>query len=540
MISAISVLIGLGVALALVQKADGAVVHSYLLSNWAAPFGIALALDRLTALMLLLTSILACVSLLYAMGGDDKRGKYFHCLFQFQLMGLNGAFLTADIFNLFVFFEVLLICSYGLLLHGGGARRLSAAVHYVTFNLAGSALFLISASLLYGLTGTLNMADMAERIAHLPGDRSQLVQSAALLLVVVFCVKAALLPLYFWLPATYGAASAPVAALFAVMTKVGVYAVLRVTTLIFGAQAGAASLVASPWLEWLALGTLLLGVIGAFAAKSLAAMIGNMVVASAGTLMLAIGLARVDTVAAGLFYLVNSTLVAAALFLLADRIVAARQLNNRSLDQKVSNDSFEPAELGAARIGLGVLFVVFAVAAAGMPPLAGFLGKAMLLKAAGPTTYGGVIVGIVLASSLLMMVTFARSGSMLFWRPVDAVSLKQALASASIVSSKNGESLPVQSRWVHQASIVVLAILVIACSIFAADLSRYTNASAVQLFEREPYIQSVLQAKPVPPAFDVRKEMRNQKPVPIEKVVPSNETGNKPGNKPSSKAGANE
>ena len=157
------------VAIALAHRAhtDGA-VQAYLLGNWRAPFGIALALDRLSALMLLLTALVGAAALLYACGGDDRRGAHFHSLFQFQLMGLNGAFLTADLFNLFVFFEVLLIASYGLLLHGAGVARLRAALHYVSFNLVGSALFLIAVSLLYGLTGTLNMADLALKVPVRP------------------------------------------------------------------------------------------------------------------------------------------------------------------------------------------------------------------------------------------------------------------------------------------------------------------------------------------------------------------------------------
>jgi multicomponent K+:H+ antiporter subunit D len=218
----------LGVALYLAGVAATGTVHSYLLGNWKAPFGIVLALDRLSALMLVLTAVVAVASVLYARGGaargaHDEQGPHYHALFQFQLMGLNGAFLTADLFNLFVFFEVLLIASYGLLLHGGGASRLKAAIHYVGFNLTGSALFLIAVALLYGITGTLNMADLAQRVAVLGPEKATLVRSAALLLIVVFGVKAALLPLYFWLPDTYRAAAAPVAALFAIMTQVGVY-----------------------------------------------------------------------------------------------------------------------------------------------------------------------------------------------------------------------------------------------------------------------------------------------------------------------------
>ncbi len=156
----------LAVTIALLIQADSGSVQAYLLGNWRAPFGISLVLDRLSALMLALTAGVALAALIYARGGDDQRGPHFHALFQFQLMGLNGAFLTADLFNLFVFFEVMLISSYGLLLHGAGAVRLRASLHYVGFNLAGAALFLIAVSLLYGLTGTLNMADMAQRMAR--------------------------------------------------------------------------------------------------------------------------------------------------------------------------------------------------------------------------------------------------------------------------------------------------------------------------------------------------------------------------------------
>jgi multicomponent K+:H+ antiporter subunit D len=509
--------VGLLVALWLAWHADSGTVHVYLLGNWAAQFGIALALDRLSALMVLLTAMLGCASLLYAAGGDARRGRHFHSLFQFQLMGLNGAFLTADLFNLFVFFEVLLIASYGLLLHGAGAARLRASIHYVSFNLAGSALFLIAVSLLYGLTGTLNMAELAQRVPQAAPDRVLLVQSAALMLIVVFGVKAALLPLYFWLPATYGAASAPVAALFAVMTKVGVYAILRVTTLIFGASAGPAAMVASPWLELLALATLLLGAAGALAAESLRAMIGNVVIASAGTLLLAVALARPDSVAAGLFYLVNSTLATAALFMLADRVRAARG---------AVQDTFAPGPASALVQRLGALFFVFAIAAAGLPPLAGFMGKAMLLRAAGQTPWAGWIVAIVLSSSLLTMVAFARGGSSLFWKhaspaPGPGIPATQGAADASDAPMTSAahtrpegpapSEAALPNHRAHGAALLVLLGLLGACAVLAAPLSRYTQATAQQLFERTAYLRAVLGAQPVPAAIDVRREMRERK-----------------------------
>lgn len=471
------------------RLATTADVHIYLLGNWAAPFGIALALDRLAALMLLLTAAVALVSLLYALGGDHRRGPHFHALFQLQLMGLAGAFLTADLFNLFVFFEVLLSASYGLLLHGHGAgqrERLKATVHYVIFNLVGSALFLVAVSLLYGLTGTLNMADLALRLGGLPPESAALAQAAALLLLTVFAVKAALLPLYFWLPDAYASATAPVAALFAIMTKVGVYAIARTTTLMFGdgadGTAGATAHVFVPMLPALALATLVLAAIGALASRRLRGLVAYMVVASAGTLLLCIGLATRDTLAAGLFYLINSTLVAAAWFLIADRVAAARASGDALL---------QPAALAArAWAPLGVAFFIAAVAVAGMPPLAGFFGKALLLQAAGQTAWAGWVVALVLASSLSIVVALARAGSSLFWKPGGAA--------PGVVAGHHP---------LHGVSIVLGLALVAGVAAFAKPVSAYTEATATQLFERQRYIGAVLGAQPVAPAYDVRREM---------------------------------
>ena len=186
---------------------------AYFLGNWPAPFGIVLVLDQLSALMLLLTAGLAGVANLYAVAtGWDARGRHFHALMMFQLMGLNGAFLTADAFNLFVFFEVLLIASYGLMVHGGGAERMRMGVQYVAFNLLGSTVFLFALATIYATTGTLNMADLALKLPLLPPEDSGLVRLSAVLLLVVFAVKGAMVPLQFWLPQSYAAASAPVAA----------------------------------------------------------------------------------------------------------------------------------------------------------------------------------------------------------------------------------------------------------------------------------------------------------------------------------------
>ena len=220
-VSGIATVLGLILAINLVIQANSGQITTYYLGEWAAPFGISLTLDRLSAMMVLLTYVLAVPVLGYACGGWDQKGRFFHAMFQFQLMGICGAFLTGDLFNLFVFFEVLLLASYVLLLHGQGSTRFKIGVHYVVINLLASAIFLIGLALVYGSVGSLNMTDVARIIPTLDPDQYALAQAAGMIMLVVFGIKAAIIPLSFWLPNTYAAATPPVAALFAIMTKVG-------------------------------------------------------------------------------------------------------------------------------------------------------------------------------------------------------------------------------------------------------------------------------------------------------------------------------
>ena len=231
----------LAAALALLVQSGDGVIRTYELGGWEAPFGIVLVTDRLSAIMLVLAAVLALLALLHAVVTKaDRDGWHFHPLLQFQLLGLNGAFLAGDLFNLFVFFEVLLIASYGLMVHGQGSARLKAGVQYVVVNIIGSSLFLIALGLHYSLTGTLNIAQMGLRIAAIGPDDQWLLRVAALLLVSVFALKAALVPLHLWLPRTYAVATPAVAALFAIMTKVGVYSLIRVVPQVLGDDAGSA------------------------------------------------------------------------------------------------------------------------------------------------------------------------------------------------------------------------------------------------------------------------------------------------------------
>ena len=324
LINVLSCLTGVGLSIALVywvlRMGGPQAVGVYLPSNWPVPYGIVLVVDRLSAMMLLLTSVIALASVLYAIARWDKAGVHFHPLFQLQLMGLAGAFLTADLFNLFVFFEIMLTASYGLLLHGSGWARVHSGLHYVAMNLMASTLFLIGVAILYGVTGTLNMADMAIMVPTIPQDDRGLLHAGAAVLAVAFLVKAAAWPLDFWLPSTYASASAPVAALFAIMTKLGAYAVLRVWTLLFPQDAGVSALFGGPVLIGLGLATLAFGAIGVLATQHLGRMVAFCAILSSGTLLAALGFGQPAVTGGALYYTLGSTLAISAFFLLAELI----------------------------------------------------------------------------------------------------------------------------------------------------------------------------------------------------------------------------
>jgi multicomponent K+:H+ antiporter subunit D len=465
-ISIASVLLGLVLSASLVAAAAEGRPLVYLVGEWPAPFGIALVVDRLGALMLLLTSLVALPVLVYAAGGWDAHGRHFHAMFQFQLMGLNGAFVTGDLFNLFVFFEVLLIASYVLMVHGLGPRRVRVGLHYVVLNLIASALFLVGVSLLYAKTGTLNLADLALRIPRVTGPDAALVQAAALILLVVFGFKAALAPLSLWLPATYAAASAPVAALFAIMTKVGVYAIIRVHGVAFGPQAGDSALAAQPLLLPLAILTSVCGVLGALSARTLERLVAWVTVASVGTVLVAVGLYQPAAWSAALYYMVNSTLVVAGLFLLGELVAAQRG---------DAADRLVPASAVAQPTLLGLMLLLAAASAAGLPPLPGFIGKVMLLESAAGHAAQAAVWITVLGVGFLTLVGLARAGSILFWHVRDD---QPGVASGS-------------SPRLVGATLALLATTV-AMTVFAAPIQRYTDAAARQLQDREAYARAVL------------------------------------------------
>ncbi|TDQ61315.1 multisubunit potassium/proton antiporter PhaD subunit [Phaeovulum veldkampii DSM 11550] len=461
------------VAIGLTMTAAGGETQVYRLGDWPAPFGIVLVLDRLAALMVLLTSTLGLVVLIHAVAtGWDRRGHHFHALFQFQMMGICGAFLTGDVFNLFVFFEVLLIASYGLMIHGGGRDRMRAGLQYVVINLAGSTLFLFALGVLYASVGTLNMADIALRLQQMPQENTALIRVAAMLLMIVFAIKAAIFPMHFWLSATYANAPAPIAALFAIMTKVGAYAIIRVHTISFGPGIGATQDIGSSWLFPAAVVTIAIGAIGVLGARQLLPLVAFSVIGSMGTLMIAVAAFTPQATAAALYYLVHSTFAAAALFLLADLVLARRA------DQTLA------PRLATANNGLfAALFFAAAIGMAGMPPLSGFPGKLLVLDA---LRMPGQIVwawGAVLTGSLLTIVGLTRAGSLLFWK-------NAASGDAAATTPGRNDHGPIGVPEVAP-TVIMLAILA-GLTVFAGPVMGYVEATSAQIYDRPGYIASVL------------------------------------------------
>ena len=416
----------------------------YLPGNWPAPFGIVLVVDRLSALMIVLAGSAGLAALLFSLARWHRAGVHFHPLFQLQLMGLYGAFLTGDLFNLFVFFEVMLAASYGLLMHGGGGDRVRSGLHYIAINLVASLLFLIGAALLYGVTGTLNMADMAQKLPMVPDSDRGLLHAGAAILAIAFLAKAALWPLNFWLPPAYAAASAPVAAIFAILTKVGVYAVLRLWTLCFPATAGASALFGADVLVWGGMATLAFGAVGMLASQQLGRLAGYSIIASSGTLLAAIGFNHPGLSAGALFYLASSTLAGCALFLLVELMERARQVEVAPptaddddflpdfLDAEppadINLDDEEVALIGraipAALAFLGLAFMLCALVIAGLPPLSGFVGKFAMLLAlldahdeTSSAVAGQALFGLLIVSGLLAATGLLRIGMRHFWAP---------------------------------------------------------------------------------------------------------------------------
>jgi multicomponent K+:H+ antiporter subunit D len=496
LVSLASTLVLTGTAVALMRIADGndAQSSAYAIGNWPAPFAIVLVLDRLSALMLALTAVLAVASLIFAMARWHRAGPHFHSLFQFLLMGLAGAFLTGDLFNLFVFFEVTLAASYGLLLHGSGSFRVRSGLHYIAINLAASLLFLIGVSLIYGVAGTLNMADLARRLPEVAAEDRMLLEAGAAILGVAFLVKAGMWPLCFWLPSAYMAAAAPVAAIFVLLTKVGVYVLLRLTLLLFGSEAGELAGFGGVVLLWGGMATLVFATCGVLASQAMGRLAGYSVLVSSGTLLATVGMGDPLVVSGALFYLVSSTLSTAALFMLIELVERAREpgadVLTVTMEAYGDDDADEEEEqvgviMPAAVAVLGICFSCVALLLAGLPPLSGFVAKFALLTAimnldglGAPVQIPArtwLLVALVILSGLAALVAMMRTGIRTFWAPLEAIVPRVLI--------------------VEVAPIVMLLALCLALTIEGRAMIDYTEATARSLHNPASYIQGVLGMK---------------------------------------------
>ncbi|RZA36134.1 MAG: monovalent cation/H+ antiporter subunit D [Lysobacteraceae bacterium] len=487
-------------ALALVLLTDGGwptSIQVYFAANWAAPFGIALVADRLSAIMLVLTALLALAALHYAQPRWGRIGVHFHSLFQFLLMGINGAFLTHDLFNLFVFFEVMLAASYGLVLHGYNVARLRASMQYIAVNLAAALLFLVGVALIYATTGTLNMAELAQRVGQLPPHALALLKTGVTVLALAFLVKGAMWPLGFWLPTTYAAASPPVAAMLVLMTKVGAYVILRIWLLVFPEGAGALSGDAAHFgydaLLWGGMATIVFGTAGMLATDTAGRMAGYAAIVSSGTLLAVIGYGQPGLVTAGLYYFIASTIAIAAFVLLIELIDRIRTPGAAMLAltmevYAVEDTPAEPKGRGvpAAMAFLSLAFAACALMIAGLPPLSGFVAKFGMFHALvnpGPglpaiAGAGWTLMALVIVSGLVAIVSLMRFGVRTFWAA-------ETLGPPRLHAA---EALPV-------AALLAVSVLL---TIQAQPVYDYLARASADLHRPARYIERVLRTPPVP------------------------------------------
>ena len=512
MISSGAALANLLVALEILRRVNaGAVpgaVQVYLAGNWQPHFGIVLVADRLSALMLVLTGVVGLAAAIYSTAAWSRASVFFLPLFQIQLMGLNGAFLTGDLFNLFVFFEVMLAASYGLQLHGAGWPRVRAGLHYIAVNLLASALFLVGLAILYGIMGTLSMADLARKVPLVAQTDRGLLHAGAAILAVAFLTKAAIWPLSSWLVPAYMTASAPVAALFALMTKVGIYTLLRLSTLLFSHSAGPSAHLGAGVLLYGGLLTIGFGVLGLMASLRLGRIAGFSIIVSSGTLLAAIGIGEASVTSAALYYVLSATLAASTLFLLVELVERADPAGKSplrdgelELGEDTNLDDAEEALVGrdipVSLALLGLTFMACVVLVAGLPPLSGFVAKLGLMMAlfnpegsqvaTAPTALTWCFCALLLLSGLIATVSLSRAGIQQFWSTAD--------------------SPPRRLKVLEAAPVIVLICAAVWLTISAGPVLQYTRAAAEALYEPSAYIEAVLSTEPVPrQAWSPREE----------------------------------
>jgi multicomponent Na+:H+ antiporter subunit D len=462
-VSVLTALVGLAVALLVIVDRDGTVATSA--GGWPAPMGITLVADRFSAIMLTVGSIMLLAVLLFAIGqpGAERGHVGFQSVYLVMAAGVSASFLTGDLFNLFVSFEMMLTASYVLLTLGGGREQVRSGMTYVVISLLASALFITALALLYAATGTVNMADLAAKIGELPpGLRS----GFAVLLVVVFGIKAALFPLFFWLPDSYPTAPSAVTAVFAgLLTKVGVYAIIRTQTLLFPEDARPSTL-----LLVLAGATMVVGILGAIAQDDVKRILSFNIVSHIGYMVMGLALFTVAGLAASIFYVVHHIVAKTTLFLtggLIEHVGGSSRLSRLG-------------ELVRSAPVVAVLFLVPALSLAGIPPLSGFVPKVALVDA-GLAVDEHAIVAVSLLVSLLTLFSLMKIWSGVFWNPATAA----PEGTPHPVGRLGGPPLMVLPT-------VALLLVGLAIAAAAGPLYDLCHRAATDLLDPGAYVQAVL------------------------------------------------
>lgn len=452
------------------------------IGGWPAPFGITLVADLLTAILVVLTGLQGLVTVVYSLADIDEARRSFgyYPLHQILLVGICGAFLTGDLFNLYVWFEVMLVASFVLMALGGERAQLRGAISYVILNQISSVLFLAGVGLLYGVTGTLNMADLSRRLAALP--HTGLHTALAVLLLVAFGIKAAVFPLFFWLPASYHAPPVAVSAIFAgLLTKVGVYAQLRVFTLLFLRDAdythGLLLLIAGL--------TMITGVLGAVAQGEFRRLLSFHIISQIGYLIMGLGLFTRPSLAAAIYFLLHISLAKAALFLVSGLV-------------QRSCGSFTLKQLGGLyrrRPGLAALFLIPALSLAGIPPLSGFFAKLALVRA-GLEAGRPLIVACALGVSLLTLFSMMKLWNEAFWKPAPETQADAPPAAPAKPAKSSKPAKPMGPAKIDEALLlgptIAIVLLVAIAGLLAGPLFQVTGRAADQLLDPRGYIEAVL------------------------------------------------
>ncbi len=456
----------LAVAVVLLERVASEGVQAVQKGAWIAPFGITLVADMFSAIMVAATGVVTLVIVVYSLGTMDRAREAwgYYPLFNILIMGVSGAFLTGDIFNLFVWFEVLLISSFVLLALGGERAQLEGAIKYVTLNLVASAFFLAAVGILYAMAGSLNMADLSQRL----GDVAQpgLVTTLAILFLVAFGIKGAIFPLFFWLPASYHTPPVAVSAIFGgLLTKVGVYALIRVFTLLFLNNVDYTHTI----ILWAGGITMVTGVLGAVAQYEFRRLLSFHIVSQIGYMVMGLGFFTPLAMAGTVFFIVHNIFVKTNLFLVSG---VSHRLHG----------TYDLKKLGGlyrAHPWIGMLFLLSALSLAGVPPLSGFFGKLVLIKA-GLDIGQFALVAAALGVSLLTLFSMTKIWAEAFWKPLPD--------GAAVNAPDGGMALML-------GPIVTLAILAVVMGAAAAPLFELAQQAGEQLMNPESYIRAVLGAR---------------------------------------------